>query len=1393
MKKKMFSIFLCTVFLLIGVPPVSGGAYSVVTVGGELSPVEAEFSGAELNAPFLRMTDDPDASGGGYVTVARTAAFNSSQKNSDPGELQYYITVQEPKTYYIWARVKALNISSTSVWYRTDNKSWSIKEIRGANQWQWMQIGTESMGAGQHLIEFAHRDIGYSIDQLVFAASITYQPEPNNMTDTEYLQQFGYSFPSITPPAEHPRVFLRSADIPRIRQNLTHPQNVQVYQYLLHKSQMETDGTLPALANGASTNMNTSYLECMEANAFLYLMEGDAVKGRKAVAIAKNMIRTLENQPVSATRMGGQGIYDASLVYDWCYPLMTDAERTEIRDYVLAHARTLEVGWPPLQTGDVLGHNAEAQLNKDLLTAGIAFYDEDPKVYNIVAGRILSGFVPVRNYAYQSMTFSEGPSYGRFRYAFDLICAYLFRGMGYDNVYDSAQKNPAYGLLYARKPDGKYIPTGDDVTKSVYGYDASYASVFFMAGNLYQDPYLKREYYRNLQGGKSTSTVISDVSAVMHLIMNDVDVEPSGSFRDFPLTAYSGAPFPMMTARTSWEDGLDSDSMTVQMNLQGSAYGSHQHADAGHFDIYYKGALAIDSGLYESAAFQDENGNAVTSLGYASLHDMNYHKRTAAHNSMLVYDPNEQVSSVYTKHADGGQRLTAGSLEPKNLLEMQREENKTAEVLGYDFGPNAKQPAHSYLKGDLTKAYANSKVEQYSRSFLFLNFFDEEYPGALIVLDNITSTDASFRKSWLLHSEEEPQTEGTRTTVQRTESGYHGKLVNDTLLPQNPQITKVGGAGHEFESGGINWKAVPKTKTTEAGKWRIEVSPRTAAKNDVFLNVLQVSDSQKNLPPLEVQLVENNEQFVGVQIKNRVAYLAKGDVPVSGSFSVKTQNAQGSFLFTVTGVQAGKWTVKNAQGNTLQTCETAEGRNVITFSASAGEYTLSHSDATVAGADLSLFSNLTKTGGTAIDVKLNSMFESFQAEPLLRKDALYLPVGELMQKTNPEYRQISATCFQKEDSTVEFFPQSREISVNGIRTKLTEPFLRQNRVLYAPAGEILTALGHSFSWDSVGKVAWIRTGSTPQRTLTPRISNVACAYDEATGKHHITLDVQVFDGSTACSNREVTLLMAGNCPGKVSETVSFTYGGTAREGYVYYLGQGNTGAQGKASFDFYAVLPLQATNPEDYLFAFSAGGSAAKAAAEKSVSVRQITYTVGEGGTVSAEGIPLQGAGALGVAEGTVLHLTPIPTEGYRVGEVRYNGALLVPNAEGIYSVQAADGVLTVSYQADETQPGVHTYENVIYPSEDGKIFFGQVKQASGYQKTEWGMLYSASNPEPLLQAADCRRLTSKKALSAKGQFGIELLSLPVRDYYIRSYAIYQRGTEEPLVVYGTVIHIDGK
>ena len=69
--------------------------------------------------------------------------------------------------------------------------------------------------------------------------------------------------------------------------------------------------------------------------------------------------------------------------------------------------------------------------------------------------------------------------------------------------------------------------------------------------------------------------------------MNDVTLEPDASFRDFPLTLYSGGDINIMTARTSWNEGAGSDNFMVQMNMGGYNYGNHQHMDAGHFDIYY--------------------------------------------------------------------------------------------------------------------------------------------------------------------------------------------------------------------------------------------------------------------------------------------------------------------------------------------------------------------------------------------------------------------------------------------------------------------------------------------------------------------------------------------------------------------------------------------------------------------------------------------------------------------------------------------------------------------------------------------------------------------------------------------------------------------------------------
>ncbi|UCD50237.1 MAG: hypothetical protein JSW27_22245 [Phycisphaerales bacterium] len=73
----------------------------------------------------------------------------------------------------------------------------------------------------------------------------------------------------------------------------------------------------------------------------------------------------------------------------------------------------------------------------------------------------------------------------------------------------------------------------------------------------------------------------------------------------------------------------------------------------------------------------------------------------------------------------------------------------------------------------------------------------------------------------------------------------------DTLLPlaANADLGKVGGAGEEFWVFGRNYaNDVDPTRlertSIEAGAWRIGVSPKAAAAEDLFLNVMQVTDRQ---------------------------------------------------------------------------------------------------------------------------------------------------------------------------------------------------------------------------------------------------------------------------------------------------------------------------------------------------------------------------------------------------------------------------------------------------------------------------------------------------------------------------------------------------------------------
>jgi hypothetical protein len=99
---------------------------------------------------------------------------------------------------------------------------------------------------------------------------------------------------------------------------------------------------------------------------------------------------------------------------------------------------------------------------------------------------------------------------------------------------------------------------------------------------------------------------------------------------------------------------------------------------------------------------------------------------------------------------------------------------------------------------------------------------------------------------------------------------YDGAMFVKSLLPSNPEIGLVGGPGKEFWINGRNYGSSvrdrkdwdyslvdqPYLTTGEMGAWRIEISPKEPAENDVFLNVIQVGLKSQNPKPTEAKLVE---------------------------------------------------------------------------------------------------------------------------------------------------------------------------------------------------------------------------------------------------------------------------------------------------------------------------------------------------------------------------------------------------------------------------------------------------------------------------------------------------------------------------------------------------------
>ena len=500
---------------------------------------------------------------------------------------------------------------------------------------------------------------------------------------------------------------------------------------------------------------------------------------------------------------------------------------------------------------------------RDLLTLAIALYNVDPEPYRYCSWRVLEQLVPMRRWEYSSPRPNQGINYGNYRIQFEYYSDFLLRRMSGRRAFDENLAQLPLYFLYMRLPNGEAFADGDCYNRGVLKYAPTAFIMSAYCNELANEtlanangdsnggangansnaatptrlPVKKIAQLMKAQYLRERGQRIGRDDSVFFLLVNDPTLEPDFSFDSAPLGFDSGNRLGSQIVRTAWpnedwlRDGktIDPDSRDVVVELKGAGYTTrnHQHLDAGAFQIYYRGGLAVDLGIYHF---------------YGLPYDLNFNKRSSAHNVCLIYDENQPAGKPGSLVNDGGQITQTAC--PQTPDEAQNERQyQTGTVLESVFEPSADRPERTRYRVDLTPAYQD-RATSYIRSFRWVRTNRSDVPSFLVVLDKITVKNPALRRFWQLNTFLKPEPAGNGFVapgiLPDKATGNPGRLALTTLLPEpNERNWDFIGAERANSIFGVLF-SVP-VDIPQAKGWRTLLEDKNTNGGDttVFLNVLQ--------------------------------------------------------------------------------------------------------------------------------------------------------------------------------------------------------------------------------------------------------------------------------------------------------------------------------------------------------------------------------------------------------------------------------------------------------------------------------------------------------------------------------------------------------------------------
>ncbi|MHC4168850.1 MAG: heparinase II/III domain-containing protein, partial [Planctomycetota bacterium] len=374
----------------------------------------------------------------------------------------------------------------------------------------------------------------------------------------------------------------------------------------------------------------------MISMALVCAIERDAQLGNSAVQMAMKYV----NGPIRKGHTPfAHDLARCAVVYDLCHEYWAEQQRAKFHEYM---NKTVDAN---VRSETHVFHNGwYGYKHWGIGLACYASYYDNPRARDILGAleqEWRNRAAPALELAGDGGGWAEGyyVNYWLYEWLFFCEAARYCEGLDYYATAPGFFKNRAVATMFESYPGIKTynsrrpVPMGDGGGRTFGGdRDKVLSARRILVNYLRDDPAHRIVHAFN----ETTPRSAVGVYAYKDFLWRDTTVE-KGDLKGFRLSHFSPGPG-YVYARSSWDEDA-----TYFFFKCGDRFTAHQHLDVGHFLVYKHEELAGDGGHYDS---------------FGSNHDVNYHLRTIAHNTILVDDPSETWSRIRAGPVsgnDGGQ------------------------------------------------------------------------------------------------------------------------------------------------------------------------------------------------------------------------------------------------------------------------------------------------------------------------------------------------------------------------------------------------------------------------------------------------------------------------------------------------------------------------------------------------------------------------------------------------------------------------------------------------------------------------------------------------------------------------------------------------------------------